>query len=168
MADDFADRAIGQAIRELEENLIQASRQYEDAERSGDEYSAADACVRYKTAEAQYNSITGRGQPHPNANGQLSNAQRNFLSRRASLGDDITADRMKDYALAHTRATNAGLEPDTPQYFAAIERSVDTMGDGRQPPLNEREAARLCGISEEEYAAQAAKLHNMRLRGEYK
>ena len=74
---------------------------------------------------------------------------------------------MRDYALAHVRATNAGLEPDTPQYFAAIERAVDTMGDGRQPLLDERSAAKICGVSDEEYAAQAAKLHNMRLRGEY-
>ena len=42
---------------------------------------------------------------------------------------------MKDYALAHTRAVNAGLDPDTPQYFAAVERSVDSMGDGRQELL---------------------------------
>ena len=75
------------------------------------------------------------------------------MSRRAALGDDLTPERMRDYALAHTRATNAGLEADSPQYFAAVERSVDTMGDGRQPVLNEREAARVCGVSDELYAA---------------
>ena len=41
------------------------------------------------------------------------------------------------------------------------------MGDGRQPLLNERSAAQICGVSDEVYAANAAKLRNMRLRGEY-
>jgi len=166
MPDDFANQAAQQAVRDLEENLIQASRAYEDAQRSGDTYSAAEAMKMYNAAERTYADMTGAGQPHPNANGQMSNAQRNFLSRRSALGDDLTADRMKDYALAHTRAMNAGIEVDSPQYFAAIERSVDSMGDGRQPLLNEREAARICGVSDETYAANAAKMWGMKRRGE--
>jgi hypothetical protein len=117
-------------------------------------------------AKRDYDARAGSNQPQ-RQDGQLSVAQRNFLSRRAALGDDITPSRMKDYALAHTRAVNAGLEPDTAQYFAAIEKSVDSMGDGRQPLLDERSAARICGVSDEVYAANAAKLRNMRLRGEY-
>jgi hypothetical protein len=88
--------------------------------------------------------LTGANQPQQQS-GQLSNRQVNFLSRRAALGDDLSPSRMKDYALAHTRAVNAGLEVDSPQYFAAVERSVDTMGDGRQPLLDERSAAQICG-----------------------
>jgi len=166
MPDDFAHQAAQQAVRDLEENLIQASRAYEDAQRSGDTYTAAEAMKMYRAAERSYADMTGAGQPHQNASGKLSNAQQNFLSRRAALGDDLTPDRMKDYALAHTRAMNAGIEVDSPQYFAAIERSVDSMGDGRQPQLNEREAARICGVSDETYAANAAKMWGMKRRGE--
>jgi hypothetical protein len=166
MSDDFTNRAAQLAVGEVERELIVATRDYEDAVRSQDETIAADALQRYVQAKSQHDTLTGANQPRQQS-GQLSVAQRNFLSRRAALGDDLTPQRMRDYALAHTRATNAGLEPDTPAYFAAIERSVDTMGDGRQEQLNERSAAQICGISEEEYAAQARKLAAMRARGEY-
>ena len=166
MADDFTNRAAQLATQAVETELIAATREFEDAVRSEDEFSAAAAMKRYASSKAEYDTLTGANQPQQQS-GQLSVAQRNFLSRRAALGDDITPSRMKDYALAHTRAVNAGLEPDTPQYFAAVERSVDSMGDGRQPLLDERSAAQICGVSDEVYAANAAKLRNMRLRGEY-
>ena len=167
MANEFANRAVQVAASEIETSLINATRDYEDAQRIGDELLAAEALKQYSTAKAQHDALTGGNQPQQQANGQLSNAQKNFLSRRAALGDDLSPSRMKDYALAHTRAVNAGLQPDTPQYFSAVERSVDTMGDGRQPVLNEREAAKMCGVSDQEYAAQAQKLRTMKARGEY-
>ena len=168
MADrEFANRAVQLAAAEIETRLIDSTRDYEDAQRTGDEMLAAEALKNYSTYKAQHDALTGGNQPQQQANGQLSTAQRNFLSRRASLGDDLTPSRMKDYSLAHVRAVNAGLTPDTPQYFAAVERSVDTMGDGRQPVLNEREAAKMCGVSDQEYAAQAQKLRTMKARGEY-
>jgi hypothetical protein len=167
MAGEFAARAAQLAVKELEDNLIAASREYEDAQRSGDEYSAAYALKNYSQAKRDFDALTNAGQQQQQS-GQFSNAQINFLSRRAALGDELTPSRMRDYALAHTRAQNAGLEIDSPQYFAAIERSVDTMGDGRQPVLDERSAAKLCGVSDEVYAANAQKLRAMKARGEYK
>jgi hypothetical protein len=169
MADDFTNRAAQLATQAVETELINATRDYEDAARLGGEDGvslAADALKRYAQHKREFDELTGANQPQQQS-GQLSVAQRNFLSRRAALGDEITPSRMKDYALAHTRAVNAGLESDTPQYFAAIERAVDSMGDGRQPLLDERSAAQICGVSDEVYAANAAKLRNMRLRGEY-
>ena len=71
---------------------------------------------------------------------------------------------------SHTPAPSTpGCTPDTPAYFSAVERSVDSMGDGRDPSglLNERSAAKLCGVSDEVYAANAAKLRAMKARGEY-
>jgi hypothetical protein len=169
MADEFTDRAAQLAAQAVETELINATRDYEDAQRLGGEDGAsmaADALKRYNAHKIEYDNLTGANQPQ-RQDGQLSLAQRNFLSRRASLGDDLSPSRMKDYALAHTRAVNAGLEVDSPAYFSAVEKSVDTMGDGRQELLNERSAAQICGVSEEVYAANAAKLRSMRLRGEY-
>jgi hypothetical protein len=163
--DEFAHRAAALARANLEEQLIQASRTYEDSLRSNDEYSASAALEQYTEAQHKYNLLTGANQPRQPG---LSVAQQNFLSRRAALGDELSPQRMKDYALAHTRAVNAGLEVDSPQYFAAVERSVDTMGDGRQPVLDERSAAKVCGVSDEVYAANAQKLRAMKARGEYK
>lgn len=166
MADrEFTQRAAMIARDQAEVELIQASRDFEDSQRMGDEQFAADAMRRYASAKSQYDQLTGASQQQQRS-GELSNAQRNFLSRRAALGDDLTPSRMKDYSLAHTRAVNAGLEVDSPQYFAAVERSVDTMGDGRQPLLNEREAARICGVSDEVYAQNAYALQMAKLRGE--
>jgi hypothetical protein len=164
---DFASEAAQLALRDLEENVIQAERQYQDAQRYGDPASAADALKSYAAAKREYDTLSGANQPRQQPSGQLSNAQMNFLSRRAALGDEITPKRMQDYALAHTRAVNAGLTPDSPEYFKAVERSVDTQGDGRQPLLDERSVAKMCGISDEEYAAQATKLAAMKARGDY-
>jgi hypothetical protein len=41
------------------------------------------------------------------------------------------------------------------------------MGDGRQPPFDERSAARIAGITEEEYAVQAQKLAQLKRAGHY-
>jgi hypothetical protein len=164
MSDEFAARAAQLAVKELEDNLIAASREYEDAQRSGDEYSAAFALKNYSQAKRDFDALTQAGRQQQS--GQLRYAQINFLSRRQALGDELSPQRMKDYALAHTRAMNAGLEVDSPQYFAAVERSVDGMGDGRQAVLDERSAAKLCGVSDEVYAANAQKLRAMKARGE--
>ena len=164
--DEFAARAARLAASNVEEGLIQAQRDYQDAQRSGDEYTAADALKRYAECKRDYDLLTGTGQQQQ-ASGQLSNAQQNFLSRRLAGGDELSPSRMRDYALAHTRAVNAGWPVDSAEYFAAVARSADTMGDGRQPPLNEREVAKMCGIDERVYAANAAKLAALKRSGRY-
>lgn len=170
MADNqFAERAAKMAVERVEEKLIKAQRQYEDAMRFDDDISASKAFEKYVRRKEEYDRLTGAGQQQQQQQQPgLSVAQRNFLSRRAAGGDELTPQRMKDYGLAHTRAVNAGLQVDSPEYFAAIERYADTMGDGRQPPLNEREAARISGISEQEYAANAAKLRALKAAGHYR
>ena len=164
MADEFAAAAAELAIKDLEQELIESSRQYEDAQRSGDATSAAYALRNYTAAQVAHEKLTGANQPRQPG---LSNAQQNFLSRRAALGDELTPARMKDYAAAHVRAVSAGLEENSPAYFRAIEGHVDSLGDGRQPPLNERTAAELCGVDDETYAANAAKLRQLKARGFY-
>jgi hypothetical protein len=104
--------------------------------------------------------------PRLQQSGQLSNAQRNFLSRRQAGGDTLDARRMQDYARGHDKALAAGLMPDSREYFSAVEQYVDRLGDGRQPPLNEREAAKLCGVDEQTYAINAQKYQAMNARGE--
>lgn len=169
MADDnFNSRAIQTAINDVQEQLIQANRDFEDAQRSQDELLAADAMKRYAQHKRDLDELTGANQSQQQQQaGQLSVAQRNFLSRRAAGGDDLSPARMRDYALAHTRAVNAGLEVDSPQYFAAVEHYADSMGDGRQKPLDEREAARISGVDEETYAANAARLRQLKAAGHY-
>jgi hypothetical protein len=167
MADEFATRAAQLAASIVQDECITASRQYEDAARFGDADNAAYALKDYMSAKQRYDALTQVTQPQQNANGQLSNAQRSFLSRRVAGGDELSPQRMKDYALAHTRAVNAGLEVDSPQYFAAVAHHADNFGDGRQKPLDEREAAKIAGISEEEYAHQARTLRALKSRGYY-
>ena len=121
----------------------------------------------YAAAKRDYETLTGAGQQQQPTPGQLSVAQRNFLSRRQAGGDQLDAKRMQDYARAHDRAMAAGLRADSPEYFSAVERAVDLQGDGRMPPLNEREAARLCGVDERTYAENAAKLAALKARGDY-
>jgi len=100
----------------------------------GDEPNAAHALKNCVAAKQQYDALTQASRPPQSASGQLSNTQRNFLSRRVAGGDELSPQRMEDYALAHTRAVNAGLEVDSPQHFAAVAHHADTMGDGRQRP----------------------------------
>ena len=136
MADDFTNRAAYLAAQAVETELINATRDYEDAQRLGGEDGAslaADALKRYATHKREFDELTSANQPQQQSRSTQQLRRGIFYARRAALGDEITPERMKDYALAHTRAVNAGLEPDTPQYFAAVERSVDSMGDGRQP-----------------------------------
>jgi hypothetical protein len=161
--DQFAARAAAIARSEIEENLIQASRSYEDALRQGDEGTAAWALKSYASAKRDYDTLS----PQQQQSGQLSAAQRNFLSRRAGGGDELTPQRMADYARGHDRAVAAGWTPDTPQYFAAVAGHVDHLGDGRQKPLDEREAARISGISDQEYAANAQKIAALKRAGLY-
>ena len=167
MADDnFAERAAQLAVSQAEEKVIKAQRKFEDAQRYGDDVTASKALSKFAKRKEELERLTGANQPQQQP-GQLSVAQRNFLSRRAAGGDDITPQRMRDYALAHTRAVNAGLQVDSPEYFAAVAKHADTMGDGRLPPLDERTAAKIAGITDEEYALQAQKLRALKASGHY-
>ena len=167
MADDgFAQTAIQQAAFSLQEEVLTAQRQYEDSVRYEDTAGAGRALTDYLEAKQRLDSLVQAARPQQNAN-QLSNAQRNFLSRRVAGGDELSPQRMKDYALAHTRAVNAGLEVDSPQYFAAVAHHADTLGDGRQKPLDEREAAKIAGVDEETYAHHARTLRALKARGYY-
>jgi hypothetical protein len=164
---EFASTALQVAAFELQEEITTAQRAYEDAQRYQDPNSAGHALRDYISAKQRYDSLVQATSPPQNANGQLSNAQRNFLSRRVAGGDELTPQRMKDYALAHTRAVNAGLEVDSDAYFRAVAHHADTMGDGRQPPLDEREAAKISGVDEETYAHHARTLRALKARGLY-
>jgi hypothetical protein len=168
MSDDFDVEASRLAIQDLQDNMRWAERNWEDAKRSGDADAAKDALRQFNALRLELDAMTGANQPQQPG---LTNAQMNFISRRSALGDDVQTNpqRARDYHLAHTRAVNAGLTVDSPQYFAALERSLDSMGDGRDPSglLNERQAARICGVDEATYSANAAKLRAMRARGEY-
>jgi hypothetical protein len=166
MSDEFTQAAVSIAVADLEETLIQAGRTYEDAQRAGDAQTAAFALNNYTEAQIKYDRLTGANQPKQQA-GQLTNAQRNFLSRRQAMGDDLSPQRMKDYDAAHHRALAAGWAVDSPQYFAAVAGHVDHAGDGREAPLNERSAAELCGIDEQTYAQNAQKLRMLKQRGHY-
>ena len=167
MADEFANEAAQLALHDLEGQLIESSRRYEDAQRDNDPASASWALKAYATAKHEYDTLAGNAQQQQQQPG-LSVAQRNFLSRRAAGGDELTPRRMADYARGHDRAVAAGLQPDTPQYFRAVAHYCDHLGDGRIPPLDEREAAKLCGVDEQTYAANAAKLRALKRAGHYR
>ncbi len=165
--EQFVGRAAQIALEQVEDQLIRARRDFEDATRSADEQYAATALVDYTAAKAKYDILTQANQQQNNSGNQLSTAQKNFLSRRVAGGDELTPQRMRDYQIAHARAVNAGLEVDSPAYFAAVEHHADHMGDGRQPPLNEREAARISGIDEQTYSRHATTLRALKARGMY-
>ena len=164
--DEFAAQASQIALRSLEEDLIAASRVYEDSIRGDDPVTAADALKSYATTKQSYDALANAGQQQQQP-GQLSTAQYNFLSRRTAGGDSLDAQRMQDYARGHDKAVAAGLRVDSPEYFSAVANFCDHLGDGRQPPLSESEAARLCGLTDAEYAQQAQKLRAMKRNGEY-
>jgi hypothetical protein len=170
MADnDFNSRAVQTAINDVEQQLIQANRDFEDAERSQDELLAADAMKRYAQHKRDLDELTGATeQQRQQQSGQLSAAQKSFLSRRQHGGDDLTTpQRWADYARAHDKAVAAGLQPDSDAYFRSIEFYVDHQGDGRIAPLTQTEAAQLCGVTDEEYAQQAQKLARLKREGHY-
>ena len=165
MADDFDAAASQVAIRALEEELIQASRNFEDAKRSGDFESAGYAMAAANEAQLKLDKLTGAGQPQPQ--GYIP-AEVNLLSRRRAMGDDVDSPaRMRDYEIGAAKALQAGWERGSPQYIKAIEMYVDNLGDGRQAPLNEHTAAELCGISPAEYAQNAEKLRWLKAKGYY-
>lgn len=163
---EYAIQATEIALRSLEDDLISASRVYEDSIRGDDPITAADALKSYAATKQSYDALAGAGQQQQP--GQLSNAQVNFLSRRQAGGDTLDAQRMQDYARGHDKAVAAGLRVDSREYFSAVANYCDHLGDGRQPPLSESEAARLCGLTDAEYAQQAARLRQMKRDGSYR
>lgn len=167
MADnEFVNRAAQLAATAVETELINASRDYEDAVRAGDEHLAADAMRRYAQTKRDYDELTGANQPQQQS-GELSVAQRNFLSRRVAGGDQLDAQRVEVYRRGHQRALDAGLTQDSPEYFRAIEWYADHQGDGRIAPLSEAEAAQISGVDQSTYAAHAARLRALKASGHY-
>jgi len=165
MADnDFASEAAKLAIADLERDLVTASRLYEDSVRDGDTASAALAMREFASRQAEYNSLTGANEPRQPG---LSTAQANFLSRRSAGGDELSPQRLEDYGRGHHKALAAGWAENSPEYFRAVEGYVDSLGDGRSRPLDEREAAKLCGLTDQEYSANADRLAALKRDGHY-
>jgi hypothetical protein len=162
---DLTNQAVHLAIKDLERDLIEAGRQYEDAEMAQDAHSMSYALQQYNLKQGELERLTGSGQGQQQSG--LSEAQKEFISRRIKGGDDMSPAREQDYYTAHARAVNAGWQIDSPQYFAAVAGHLDSMGDGRQRPLDEREAAKLCGLTPEEYAQGAAQVRALRRAGYY-
>ena len=101
--DEFANQATQLALKSLEEDLITASRSYEDAIRYDDPVTAADALKNYAAVRQSYGALAGAGQQQQQP-GALSRAQVNFLSRKKAGGDVLDPQRMQDYARGHDRA----------------------------------------------------------------
>jgi hypothetical protein len=171
--DDIDRQAMELSRIEAEEKLITASRQYQDAKRvlqhETDEYlrqdylrQLAEARRDYNEAKKEMDQLSGAQQ------GQLSQAQVAFLTRRAAGGDTLDAQRMQTYGEGHERALRKGLPVDSAEYFREVEWYVDHQGDGRIPPLNEAEAAKICGISDAEYQRQQQKLFQLKRDGMYR
>jgi hypothetical protein len=166
MSDDFANTALQQAAFSLQEEVLTAQRAYEDSQRYEDTAGAGRALQDYLSAKQRLDSLVQAANP-PQANGQLSNAQRNFLSRRQAGGDVLDENRLRDYRRGHDKAMAAGLELDSPQYFRAVEHFVDHLGDGRKPVLDATEAAKISGVDPDTYNHHAKTLRALKARGMY-
>ena len=162
---DISNEAVKIAIVDLEQNLVQYGRDYEDAQRANDAYSAANALRMYNSVNVELQNLTGANQPEQPG---LTAAQEQFIANRARLGDDLRApNRSQDVMAAHIGAVRAGWPIDSPGYFAAVAGHLDHAGDGRQPVLDQRSAAQISGISDAEYAAGAARLAALKCNGHY-
>src|SRR5262249_14753134 len=152
------------AVSEVEDEIRQAERDFEDATRSEDEWTASEALQRYATAKHRHDVLSGATERRQQA-GQWTVAKQNYLSRRRASGDDVDVpQRRQEFMHAHNQLIAAGVEEDTPQYFRAMDSIVDA-GNGRQPPLTEAEAARISGIDEATYARNAAHLRALKRSG---
>jgi hypothetical protein len=165
--DDFSRSAAEIALQQCTDQLREAQRTYEDSARYSDPELAASALRSFASARAQYNELVGATQPQQQA-GQLSQAQRDFLLQRQRGGDVLDQNRMGHYARGHDRALAAGLRVDSPEYFAAVANHVDHLGDGRQKPLSEEEAAKICGIDQYTYSDNADRLRALKAAGHYR
>jgi hypothetical protein len=167
MASNLSDQAYAIALNNVEDELLESTRAFEDAQRQGDPHSMAYAYERMTEVVAKRDRMTGANEQQQGG-GELSAAQQQFLDHRARMGDDWSSpSRRADYTQAHIRAISAGWEIDSPQYFRAVTGHIESCGDGRSPVLNEHSAAELCGISDQEYAANAARLRQLKRSGHY-
>jgi hypothetical protein len=165
MAGNLRDQAYNIAVNNAEEQLIDSTRAFEDSERQGDANGMAYAYEGMRVAQANLDRITGADQPQQQQE-QLLDSEIQFLNRRAALGDDWRT-HPQDYVQASARALAAGLQRGSPQHLKAVEMAVESMGDGRQPLLNERSAAEICGVDEATYAAGAIELARRKRSGHY-
>lgn len=164
--DEFVAQSARIAIGEAEENLIQAQRQYEDAARYGDANSGSTALAEYVAAKQRLDMLTGATTNKQNNAGQLSEASRRFIEKRVQAGEQITEEKWAEYLKGHHAAIGAGFTPDSDAYFKCVEGHLSAVGLG-SPPLSEREAARISGLSEAEYAREAQKFRALKARGYY-
>jgi hypothetical protein len=62
---DLTSQAVHLAVRDLERDLVEAGRQYEDAERDGDAHSMAYALQAYNLKQSELERLTGSPRPSP-------------------------------------------------------------------------------------------------------
>ena len=166
MADDeFSQQAAAIAIAAAEETLIEATRQYQDAARYGDAQSGADALSYYTIARQKYEALINAGSNNQqNAGQQLSEPTRRFLQKRIDAGEQINDQTWQEYLRGHHAAVGAGFTPDSDSYFRCVEGHLTAAGLGK-PPLDATEAAKISGLSPNEYNQQARKFAQLKARG---
>ena len=169
MADDeFSQQAAAIAIAEAEEILIQTQRQYQDAARFGDAQSGADALGQYTLAKQRYETLVNAGSNNQQNTGQqLSEPTRRFLQKRIDAGEQITDQTWGEYLKGHHAAVGAGFTPDSDSYFRCVEGHLTAAGLGK-PPLDATEAAKISGLSPNEYNQQARKFAQLKARGYFR
>ena len=78
MADEFTKRAAYLAAQAVETELINATRDFEDAQRLGGEDGAslaADALKRYAAHKREYDELTGANQPQQQSRSIVSRSE---------------------------------------------------------------------------------------------
>ena len=151
---EFAAEAAQIALSDLEENLIKASREYEDAQRSNDSVSAAWALKAYSAAKREYDELTGR-KPATAATRTIISCTKKFLVptecrwRHTSISGECRST---------TRATFERSMPVSRKIPRNILRHRVVRRPSRRWTFcapNETEAARITGCDEQTYAANA-------------
>src|SRR6476469_5612822 len=101
MADSLTNQAVHLAVRDLERDLVEAGRQYEDAERDGDAHSMAYALQQYNLKQSELERLTGANQPPQQG---LLDSEKDFISRRIAQGDELTPAGWRDFEIGAARA----------------------------------------------------------------
>jgi hypothetical protein len=164
MSDKFAYAAQQRAVRKLERDLVEVSRAYEDAAENNDLETATWAMESFNETQLKLKELKGENEPQQQG---LLDSEKDFIARRIAQGDELTPARWRDFEIGAARALQAGWERGSPQYLKAIAGHIDSLGDGRQPPLDERQVARMCGLSDEEYAAGQHEIRARKRAGYY-
>jgi hypothetical protein len=159
-----AQRDIAEALNVIQERYVTATQERDQAAAQGDAATFEAWDRECEQLEDEYQQVAP---PPPPQAPTLSEPTKRYLNERQAFNQRYGAAATQAYKAAHELACQAGLQPDTKDYFKYVDDALELHGkayngvrfDPSEKVPHPNEVCAFSGLSYDEYNRQWRKMH---------